>query len=116
MREFLKASSGPSPETIRPYFYDMVSPYYSQPSANWAAIEKDKKYYFSRFPTIRYSLVGEPQFTKTPQGGVVEFDVAYDNVRNDGQIARGTARWTIAVIYVAGVPKIAGIQERSAGQ
>jgi hypothetical protein len=112
LTRFMEASQGPSTEALRPYFHDTVAPYYGMPSADWAAIEKDKKRYFSRFPRVRLTVVGDPQITTTEQGDVVNVTVEYENTRNDGQRTTGTSHVTMTVSSVDGAWKIVGIQER----
>ncbi|HEY6345851.1 MAG TPA: toll/interleukin-1 receptor domain-containing protein [Bryobacteraceae bacterium] len=116
LMQFLQAWQGPDVDALRPYFSNVVSPYFSLPSADWAAISNDKRTYFSRFPTIRYRLVRGPEIKPTPGGGVLNFDLAYDNIRSDGQRATGTTHLTITVALVAGAWKIAGIRERTVRQ
>jgi hypothetical protein len=71
------------PEALRPYFNDIVIPYYKEPSADWAAIARDKAVYFTHYPTIRYTVLGELQIKTTDQASVVDLDVAFDIVRED---------------------------------
>jgi hypothetical protein len=103
VNEFLQASQGPS-----------VRPYYGLKSADWPAIERDKTSYFRRFPTIRVSVVGDPQIRPTNEGKAVDVDVKYANVRNDGQTVQGTTSVSINVRLVDGAWKVVGIQERVA--
>jgi hypothetical protein len=109
--EFVQAAQGPLPEALRPYFNDAVTPYYKEPSADWAAIAKDKTNYFTHYPTIRYTVLGEPQIRATDQASVVDLDVAFDTVREDGSRVTGTRHWTMKVKSVDGAWKIVGIQE-----
>jgi hypothetical protein len=109
--EFVQAAQGPLPEALRPYFHDAVTPYYREPSADWAAIAKDKTSYFTHYPTIRYTVLGEPRIRATDQASVVDLDVAFDTVRADGSRVTGTRHWTMKVKSVDGAWKIVGIQE-----
>lgn len=111
--EFLRASEGPDVDRLRPYFDDVVSPYFSLPRARWDVIENDKRNYFRRFPTIHYALVGQPTHTAGPSGGdVLEFELEYSTVRNDGQTLKGRSHLTMNMSSVDGRWRIAGISER----
>ena len=109
--KFVQAAQGPLPEALHPYFNDTVTPYYKEPSADWAAIARDKTVYFTHYPTIRYTVLGEPQIRTTDQASVVDLDVAFDIVREDGSRVTGTRHWTMKVKSVDGAWKIVGIQE-----
>ena len=111
VNEFMHASQGPSTAALRPYFDDTVRPYYGMPSADWAAIERDKTNYFKRFPTIHMTVVGQPQIRSTDQGKAVDATVTYANIKSDGQAVQGTTKITMNVRLVGGAWKIAGIQE-----
>jgi len=111
--QFLRASEGPDVDRLRTYFDDVVSPYYSMPSARWDVIENDKRNYFLRFPTIHYALVGQPTDATGASGGdVLEFEFEYSTVRNDGQTLKGRSHITMNVTSVDGQWRIAGISER----
>lgn len=114
VRDFMQASQGPAAAALRPYFAATVRPYYGLPSADWAAIERDKAAFFKRFPTIHMTLVGDPQIRPAEQGNTVDVDIKYVNTRNDGQTVQGTTRVTMNVRLVDGAWKIVGIQERVA--
>ena len=113
VERYLQANEGPSVGPLRQYFDDVVSPYFSIPSAGWDAIEADKLKYFERFPTIHYTLVGQPLVTRSPgDGAILEFDMQYSNVRKDGQTLEGTTHMTLNMRHVDGRWKIAGARER----
>lgn len=113
VKQFLSAWEGPDVDRLRPYFNDVVSPYLSQPNARWDMIENDKRNYFRRFPTIHYALVGQPTHATSRSGGdVLEFDIEYSNVRNDGQTLKGRSHMTVNISSVDGRWRIGGISER----
>lgn len=113
VKQFLSALEGPDVDRLRPYFDDIVSPYYKLPSARWDAIEDDKRKYFRRFPTIHYALVGQPTHATGPSGGdVLEFEQEYSTVREDGQTLKGRSHVTMNMSSVDGRWRIAGISER----
>ena len=113
VERYLQANEGPSVGPLRQYYDDVVSPYFSIPSAGWDAIEADKLKYFERFPTIHYTLVGQPVVTRSPEGGaILEFDMQYSNVRKDGQTLEGTTHMTLNMRHVDGRWRIAGARER----
>ena len=99
--------------SLRQYFDETVAPYFSRPNANWAFIEKDRKYFSRRFPVIHYTLVGEPVEKALPDGGkVLDFDQQYSGVRIDGKVVQGTSHLTVELRFADGQWKIAGIHER----
>lgn len=115
VKQFLNTFEGPAVEPLRPYFDDIVAPYYGMPTAQWGAIEKDKQYYFDRFPTIHYVLLSQAvdaQSSPLGEGELLEFDVRYSGLRKDGQALNGTAHMTLNMRHVNGQWKIAGIRER----
>ena len=115
--QFLRASEGPDVDRLRTYFDDVVSPYYSLPSARWDVIENDKRNYFLRFPTIHYALVGQPTRAAGLSGGdVLEFEFEYTTVRNDGQTMNGRSHITMNLSSVDGRWRIAGISERKVSE
>ena len=113
VHQFIRAWQGPSPQELRPYFHDFVSPYFSLPSADWAAIEMDKTAYFNRFPEIQYTLVDSPRITAHDQVDAVDVVVNYETVKRDGQRMTGTVHLIMTVKSFDGAWKIVGIQERS---
>jgi TIR domain len=116
--QVVEAFQGPSVDALRPYFSSVVAPFYNLPSADWAAIATDRKAYFARFKTLKYRVVGQPQFTPAYKGGTLKLDVAYDAVWADGRRAIGTNHLTLTLVsgdWVSpafGIWKISGIQER----
>ena len=116
IRDFIKAEQGPSAEGLRLYFAEVVTPYYGFPSADWAAIEKDKTYYFSRFPTISYTLTGEPERTSVSGGEALDFNIRYENAMRGGKVVKGTSHLRLTVRFNGGVPKIVGIEERKVSE
>jgi|GEM_PF-3201468 len=110
---FLQALEGPSVDGLRAFFDETVSPYYSMPHADWAAIEKDKENYFHRYPTVQYTLVGEPkELTQSEDKAAMEVDMLYVVIRNDGQRLQGTSHLSMNLQLVNGQWKIAGITEK----
>jgi len=106
----LTASQGPSVDALRPYFDETVSPYYSMPSADWTKIAADKEAYFNRFPEIHYQLL---MWKHTPQADgseVIEYDVSYRAVRNDGVSVHGASHSVATVRFKGGVWKITSIR------
>ena len=114
MKDFLKASQGPPVSDLRPFFDETVSPYYSLPSADWALIEKDKESYFHRFPTIQYTLIGEPkEEIQSVDKVALQVDMLYSNVRQDRQHLQGTSHLAMDLHLVNGQWKLSGIRERT---
>jgi TIR domain len=117
VQRFLDADQGPQVSGLLPYFDETVSPYYSEATAGWDAIESDKQAYFQRFPVIHYRLFGRPDVTVLQSGGrVVEFDMQYSNRRMDGRTLQGTSHLTLHLRAVDGSWKITGISERRAAE
>jgi TIR domain len=117
VNQFLTAWEGPSVASLRPYFDDTVSPYFSFPTATWADIAKDKQYYFERFPTLHYTLVGQPTFTMQQEGqGILEYTSSYSGVRKDGKAVDGTEHVVLNVRSVDGRWKITGMKGRNLHQ
>jgi TIR domain len=114
VNQFLQVYQGPRVEALRPYFSEIVSPYYNVPSADWAVIADDKGKFFSDFPTLRYHLVGDPGFKPTSEGGILDLDVGFDAVGKDGHQVTGTTHMTVKVIREDSGWRIAGIRERRA--
>jgi hypothetical protein len=113
VNNFLLAEQGPATSALRPFFDDVVSPYYGIPSVGWAEIAHDKRNYFTRFPSINYALVGEPIYHPQAQGaGTLEFDADYSETRNDGKLLKGRTHMSLSVRSVEGSWKITGITER----
>jgi hypothetical protein len=112
LKEYFRVSAGGSVSALRPFFEDTVSPYYGLPNADWAAIVEDKGNFFRRFPTIQYSLVGEPREQRPSEDrAVLEADMAFANVRQDGRSLKGTSHLLIELHLVEGQWKISGIRE-----
>ncbi len=113
VNSFLSAEQGPSPDGLRPFFDGLVSPYYAVASAGWQQIAQDKRSYFARFPSINYSLVGEPTYYSSSEGaGKIEFLADYSETRNDGKAFQGQTQMSLAVHYVDDSWKITAITER----
>ena len=114
VRQFLIAWQGPDVNRLRPFYDDIVSPYFGMPSATWSVIEDDKVKYFDRFPTIHYVLLGQPVVTPLPRGGdLLEADMEYSEVRRDGQTLNGKTHLSLNLRSVDGQWKITGIRERN---
>lgn len=110
---FLAAEQGPSVDALRPFFEDVMSPYYGNASWNWSQVAQDKRNYFARFPTITYTLAGEPTYySASPTSGKIEFVADYAETRSDGQEFTGRTQMSLSVHYVDGAWKIAGMTER----
>lgn len=113
VRDFLVAEQGPSTDALRPFFDDVVSPYYRIQSVGWAEIAEDKRSYFQRFPAINYTLVGEPSYhARSQDDGELEFEIDYSETRSDGKQLEGRTRMSLSVRSVAGQWKIASITEQ----
>ena len=117
VNQFLTAWEGPSVTPLRPYFDDTVSPYFGIPTATWADIAKDKRYYYNRFPTLHYTLVGEPTYSMQQEGqGILEYTSRYSAIRKDGQAVDGTERVTVNLRSVYGQWKITGMKGQNLHQ
>ena len=111
VNNFLTAWGGPAVPPLRPYFDETVSPYFSIPTATWADIAKDKQYYFNRFPTLHYTLVGQPNYSMQQDGqGILEFESHYSAIRKDGKAVDGTEHVVVNIRSVDGQWKITGMK------
>jgi len=114
---FLKASEGPPVDGMKTFFDSTVSPYFGQSTVGWAAIAEDKEHYFARFPSIEYTLVGEPRVLRQSEDSrTIEFDVRYVNTRRDGARMRGLSHMMANLSLVNGQWRISGIWEKTAAK
>jgi hypothetical protein len=110
---FLSAMQGPQADNLRPYFDQTVSPYYNLPIANWEVIKKDKENFFKGFPSIQYTLSGEPTVDRPSDDRVaLALDISYAAVKQSGQHSQGRSHLSIDLRLVDGEWKIAGIREK----
>jgi len=113
LQGFIEAGQGPPASRVRPYYDDVVSPYFAMPRARWSEIENDKDAYFQRFPSIHYTLVGTPSLHSLADGGrQLEFDLEYSATRADGRTMTGRAHQLAYLRLSGGQWKITGIIER----
>ncbi len=116
-QRFVGALASSSVTTLHPFFDETVSPYYSMQSADWDAIVKDKQSFFRTYPTVQYTIVGQPrEISESDDHAVVELDMKYDVVRKDGQRREGNSHLSMDLHLVNGDWKVAGIHEIVSGK
>ena len=109
---FMESSQGPTTVGLKPYFADQVAPYFGLKSATWADIAEDKRKYFQHFPTVRFTLLGEPSIRRVSESEeIVDFSLHYSNVRSDGTTSEGDSHQTLDLVLTGGDWRIAGISE-----
>jgi hypothetical protein len=109
---FMDASQGPTVVGLRPYFTDQISPYFSLKSATWADIAADKEKYFQHFPTVHFTLLGEPAIRRVNDNEeIIDYNIHYSNIRSDGTSSEGNSHQTMDLVLTDGAWKIAGISE-----
>jgi hypothetical protein len=112
LEQFVSTSEGPSAQALRVFYADTVSPYFAMKSASWAEIQRDKETYFKRFPKIRYSIAGTPQFSELGNGDcVVEFTIDYSVMRKDGKVSTGRYHDQVTVRTTDGYLRAVGVEE-----
>jgi hypothetical protein len=113
VKAYLKATEGPGVNGLHALVEANVAPYYSLASADWATIENDKEGFFSKFPEVHNTLIGDPIITsQSDNEAVVEVDFQYSNVRKNGQRADGRSHIILNLHLEDGQWKLAGIHEK----
>lgn len=112
-KSFIQALEGPSISDLRPYFDDVVSPYYGLAEADWNAVARDKQNFFRAYPEIQYTILGEPtESTRSPDKTAVEADVRYEVIDRNGQHRTGISHLWMDLHLVDGAWKLAGVREK----
>jgi uncharacterized protein YhaN len=112
IEQFVRASEGPSAQSLREFYADTVSPYFALEHANWEEIQHDKEAYFNHFPTIHYTIIGKPQQSTLNNGDrVVEFTLDYSVVNRDGKASTGRVQDRMTLRMIGGSLKIVGAEE-----
>ncbi len=110
--EMLAASEAPPEQDMHRFYSEIVSPYYSLPSASWTSIQEDKASYFQRFPTRHYALVGGLEIKKLSDNEEsAGFAMRYSYIRFDGKAVEGISHETWKLTLIDQQWKISGISE-----
>lgn len=111
LNDYLRAAQGPTPEKEISFFGDEVK-YFSDRKVSKATIALDQQAYYRRWPERKFSLLAEPQATRTENGDfLVIFRIRYDLRRGDEK-AKGRTENIIRIRNQGDGPKIVAIRER----
>lgn len=111
-RRFVKATEGPDPRDLRPFFADSVQPFFKQPHLDWDGVEKSRQDYYNLFPHTVHTLRGTPtEVTDSNGREILNLDLYYVDTRRDGRVFKGIRPLILNLTKVEGTWKVAGIRE-----
>jgi len=111
VQRYLQIAEGSDPDDEAACYADHVD-YFADGMVDHPHIQRDQAIYYKRWPSRRFTLLGEPEVLKlSPNEATVRFRVRFD-LKSPKEQSRGETEEVMRVAQTAKGFKIIGIRER----